>query len=85
VLCLPGWIRGPATALAIALIGPWTDLSMRLARVVHHAITFGGCTTARGVAAAIIVYTIRRGGRLLHQVPGMGVAKHHKQNSNSLL
>jgi hypothetical protein len=36
------------------------------------------------LAVAIIIYTIRRGGHLHHQVPSMGVAKHHNQIGNSL-
>ncbi len=48
-------------ASAIALFGPWPDSSMRLAEVVRHC--HRRQTTARGVAANIVVFIIKRGGR----------------------
>ncbi len=70
MLCIPGWILRRRTATsATVLLCPWPDLSIRLA----------AGSAATGMQSVNIILKIRRGGHPHHQVPAMGVAKHHNQ------
>jgi hypothetical protein len=77
-----------AMAMAMALFGPWPDLSVHTAWVGLSlpSSCLGRWDLQRGyIVAIIIVHNFRSGGCLRYQGPNMGIAVHSNQICISLL
>jgi hypothetical protein len=75
------WLDPKKMSYNYGYSSPWT-----LARLIHatvgvvcHCLVFGDWKCAPGVVTVIIIFNIRKEGLPPHQVPAMGLAKHHNQ------